>query len=177
MMMQMLSAGGMPVLTDNLRTPDANNPYGYYEFERVKKLPGDAGWLDEAEGRAVKIVSMLLYHLPPARHYRIVFMTRPIDDILDSQVRMLARLGKPAHEPEQAMRQHFERHLDKVNRWLATQSSIRVLPCAYTDVLSRPRVIAQRIAFFLDMTLDIDQMVKAVDPALNSGRKDAAPAA
>ena len=38
LMMQMISAGGMPVLTDNLRSADANNPRGYYELESVKAL-------------------------------------------------------------------------------------------------------------------------------------------
>ena len=32
MMMQMLKAGGMPVVTDNIRKPDEDNPRGYYEF-------------------------------------------------------------------------------------------------------------------------------------------------
>lgn len=65
MMMKMLEAGGLPILTDNLRAPDANNPNGYYEFERVKQLPeGDYGWLPEAGGKVVKIVTGLIMHLP-----------------------------------------------------------------------------------------------------------------
>jgi hypothetical protein len=40
MMMKMLESGGLKILTDNLREADANNPKGYYEFERVKKLKG-----------------------------------------------------------------------------------------------------------------------------------------
>ena len=39
MMMKMLEAGGIPPLQDNIRTADEDNPKGYYEFERVKKLP------------------------------------------------------------------------------------------------------------------------------------------
>jgi hypothetical protein len=39
-MMQMLSAGGMPVLSDGQRSADANNPRGYYELEPVKSLAG-----------------------------------------------------------------------------------------------------------------------------------------
>ena len=33
MMMKMLEVGRQPILTDNLREADANNPNGYYEFE------------------------------------------------------------------------------------------------------------------------------------------------
>ena len=38
MMMKMLEAGGIPPLTDHIRTADVDNPKGYYEFERAKKL-------------------------------------------------------------------------------------------------------------------------------------------
>ena len=37
MMMRMLEAGGMKVVTDNVRKPNQDNPKGYYEFEKVKK--------------------------------------------------------------------------------------------------------------------------------------------
>ena len=37
LMMSMLAAGGSEVLTDRLRTPDDDNPVGYFELEDVKK--------------------------------------------------------------------------------------------------------------------------------------------
>ena len=37
MMMQILAAGGLPVLSDGVRAADEDNPYGYYELEAVKK--------------------------------------------------------------------------------------------------------------------------------------------
>ena len=64
LMMQLLDAGGIAVVTDNLRTADADNPRGYYEFEKVKRLKNDASWLPDARGKAVKIVSQLLFDLP-----------------------------------------------------------------------------------------------------------------
>ncbi len=36
MMMSALKAGGMPLVVDEIRQADANNPKGYNEFERVK---------------------------------------------------------------------------------------------------------------------------------------------
>ena len=36
--MQMLVAGGIPALSDGLRTPDENNPKGYFEWEPAKTL-------------------------------------------------------------------------------------------------------------------------------------------
>ena len=45
MLMQMLAAGGLPVLTDDKRAADDSNPRGYYEFEAAKKVGGiTPGW-------------------------------------------------------------------------------------------------------------------------------------
>ncbi|MBK6831011.1 MAG: hypothetical protein IPG92_09875 [Flavobacteriales bacterium] len=60
LVMQMLAAGGMEPLTDGARAADADNPKGYFEFERVKALPADHHWLEEARGKAVKVIHQLL---------------------------------------------------------------------------------------------------------------------
>ena len=64
MMMRMLEAGGIPALTDELRTPDEDNPNGYYEFEDVKSIENYTTWIDRAPGHSVKMVYSLLEHLP-----------------------------------------------------------------------------------------------------------------
>ena len=66
MMMRMLEAGGMPALVDHVRTADEDNPEGYYEFERVKKIEQDTAWLDDAHGKVVKMISALLSTCRPA---------------------------------------------------------------------------------------------------------------
>jgi hypothetical protein len=84
LMMQMLAAGGIPALTDNLRPADESNPRGYFEFEPVKRLRSDRSWLDQARGHAVKIIHVLVRELPADGrfHYRLVLMKRPIEEIL-----------------------------------------------------------------------------------------------
>jgi len=81
MMMKMLEAGGLPVLTDEIRTADADNPRGYYEFERVKQIETDNAWLPEARGKAVKMIAALLKHLPPDYRYRVIFMQRKMEEL------------------------------------------------------------------------------------------------
>ena len=51
LMMKMLEAGGLPVLVDNVREADVDNPRGYYEFEPVKALKADASWVDASAGQ------------------------------------------------------------------------------------------------------------------------------
>lgn len=73
MMMKILESGGLPLLTDNLRIAGEDNPKGYFEFERVMNMPdGDISWVEDAQGKAVKVISALLEHLPAAYTYRFV---------------------------------------------------------------------------------------------------------
>src|ERR1041385_6926415 len=89
LMMQLLEAGGIEVVTDHRRAAGADNPRGYREFERGKKIKDDASWLPELRGKAVKMVSQLLYHLPATENYRIFFMERDLDEVISSQEKML----------------------------------------------------------------------------------------
>ena len=63
-MMQMLDAGGLPVLSDGERKADTDNPKGYLEWERIKQLPKDPSLIAEAEGKVVKVISQLILSLP-----------------------------------------------------------------------------------------------------------------
>src|SRR5262245_57703089 len=94
LMMRMLEAGGMPVLVDNIRAADEDNPAGYYEFEPVKQTSADNAWVKLAVGKAVKVVYRLLYDLPAGFRYRVLFMQRDMAEVLASQRKMLERAGK-----------------------------------------------------------------------------------
>ncbi len=169
MMMSALKAGGMGLLVDEVRVPDENNPKGYYEYERVKKLSkGDTEWLDNARGKAVKIISPLLTHLPADYHYRVIFMERDIEEILASQERMLERTGKTEENqiPEGKMRQSYQDHLGEIVSWLADKSWIRTITLSYNDILSQPERHFRKVASFLDDIVDPQAMSRVVDPSL-----------
>jgi hypothetical protein len=167
MMMKMLAAGGIEPLTDNIRAADEDNPKGYFEFERVKQIEKDQAWLEDAKGRAVKLISALLKHLPPNYRYKIIFMRRSMSEILASQRQMLIRRGEPTDTvPDEKMAAMFEKHLAQVESWLAAQPNIDVVYVRYNDVIRDPRPAAERIEVFLGRSLEVDQMVAVVDGAL-----------
>lgn len=167
MMMKMLEAGGLDVLTDSLREADADNPKGYYEFERVKQLEDDKTWLPEAKGKAVKIISQLLHHLPSDYAYNVVFMRRRMGEILASQERMLLRRGEETGKvPDEKLSALFRQHLERVKTWLDEQPNFDVIYVSYNRVLETPRDEAERIDAFLDENLDVQRMAEVVDPTL-----------
>jgi hypothetical protein len=167
MMMKMLEAGGMPVLTDHVRTADEDNPKGYYEFERVKQIENDSAWLADAQGKVVKMIAALLKHLPAEYTYKVVFMRRNIEEVLASQRQMLIRRGEPADKiADKKMAALFARHVERVEDWLGTQPNIDVLYIHYSDVLADPAGQAERVNRFLDNVLDAEKMAQVVDPSL-----------
>lgn len=175
MMMSALQAGGMPLLIDRIRGADANNPKGYYEFERVKQLPkGDIRWLKDARGKAIKIISALLTFLPPDYNYRVIFMERDLDEIMASQQRMLARSGKPpqSEQDTQTIRATSQQHLDEIQSWLTAKEWIQTHTVSYNDILRFPEEQFAEVAAFLDDRVDPESMASVVDPVLYREKKN-----
>lgn len=174
MMMRMLQAGGMPVLTDASRDADESNPHGYFEFAPTKDVGRDAdlGWLATAKGKAVKLVSPLLEHLPSRYNYRIIFMQRDLGEVVASQNVMLARRGEPASAMTDAeVRTAYETHLRAVFRLIAGRSDMSVIEVPYREALDHPLEQARRVRAFLERPLDEAAMAGAVDRDLYRTRR------
>jgi hypothetical protein len=173
MMMKMLEAGGLQILTDNLREADANNPKGYYEFERVKQLKdGDLAWLSDAAGKVVKIVTGLITYLPPEYKYKVIFMKRDLNEVLSSQKKMLGRLGKEDDNiPDDKMSKVYEEHLKQVKGWLVRQPNIEMLYVNYNTMVADPTESLQKVNEFLGGNMDVKVMAGVVDKELYRERK------
>ena len=158
----------MQLLTDRQRQPDADNPEGYFELEVVKKLGDDASWLADGEGKAVKIISQLLFDLPAEHQYRVIFMERHIEEVLASQMQMLKRLGTgdTTNAADEALRGVFEKHLHGVSEWLCQQGNINLLYIPFSAVHADPAAHAHRVCEFLGGGLDVTRMAAAVDARL-----------
>ena len=172
MMMKMLEAGGLPVLIDGLRAADPDNPEGYYELERVKELDkGDSGWVGDAQGKGVKVISALLEYLPSDYSYRVIFMHRKIEEVLNSQRKMLERRGEPTETVNDAeMADLFAKHLVKVKEWLRSQPNFSVLDIDYNVMVKEPEPYIRMVNQFIDNTLDEQAMATMINPDLYRNR-------
>jgi hypothetical protein len=166
-MMQALEAGGMPVLTDDIRKRDEDNPKGYYEFEPVKKTNTDPSWVAGAVGKTVKMVYRLLYDLPKDYEYRVVFMRRNMDEVLASQRIMLERTGqKGADTSDEKLADLFNRDLEEVYRWVENQDNFSMVSINYNEMVKSPLLECHQVNEFLGAGLDVDKMASAVNPSL-----------
>ena len=164
----------MGVLTDDLRPADEDNPRGYLEFEPVKNLLRDSKWLSEARGKAVKIVAPLLVALPPGLACRVILCERDLDEVLDSQQRMLRHRNQPlADTPERrrVLKDEYQRTLDRAKGMLTARPDSQLLVVRHGTMISDAHLTAERINSFLGGGLDVEQMTKAVDPTLYRNRK------
>lgn len=167
MMMQMLENGGLEILTDGVRSPDNNNPKGYFELEAVKRIATDKTWLPEAKNKAVKIISHLLQHLPGKYTYKVILMERDMDEIIRSQHVMLERLGKVKKGTYvTSIDLSFKNNLDKIDIWADERHNVDILYVQHRDVIENPEREAVRVCKFLNRDLDIQKMSVAIDTSL-----------
>ncbi|HMV18023.1 MAG TPA: alkaline phosphatase family protein [Zoogloea sp.] len=174
MMMQMLAAGGLPILTDNKREADLDNPRGYFELEAATRLRTDRTWFREGRGQAVKIVAQLLPYLPGDVPCRVIFMERDLDEVLKSQTVMLDNLGREGARLSDAQVQaSYRQQLRRVKLWLARQSQVDVLFVRHRDALADPAAVAEQVNAFLGGRLDCLAMATCVDASLYRQRATA----
>ena len=171
MMMKMLEAGGLKVVDDGIREADSDNPKGYYEFERVKQLDkGDIAWVEDAQGKVVKVISALLAHLPQGYEYRVLFMNRQMDEVLASQRKMLERRGEESQISDAKLAELLGRHVLKTKSWLTVQPNFSMLDLDYNAMLADPAPFTVEINHFLGGILDEQTMTAVVDPNLYRNR-------
>jgi tetratricopeptide (TPR) repeat protein len=185
LMMQILEAAGVLPFTDNKRQPDESNRKGYYEHDKVASLLSnpDRSWLKEARGTAIKVVVPLLAALPlrlkkpgsepESLHYRILFMERDMEEVLQSQNTMLQRLGKSPAANEKAadiskVYRQQERH---AKSWCASVR-IHAMSVSFQALVHRPDETLLQLARFLGSTYKLPAMRACIDPALHHARNE-----
>lgn len=121
----------------------------------------------EAAGRAVKVISMLLPDLPTDRHYQVLFMVRPIEEVAASQARMLERRGQGASDPTAMvgpLRAHFAATVEALTR----STRVTGLAVPYRQLITDPEACVRKIVEFLgpDRVPHPERMAGVIRPEL-----------
>ena len=84
---------------------------------------------------------------------------------------MLIRRGEPTDAvADETIAALFQKHLSKVEAWLAEQSNFEVLYVHYSEALEKPAETAEQINEFLGGSLEVEQMKSVVDTSLHRQR-------
>jgi predicted AlkP superfamily phosphohydrolase/phosphomutase/predicted Zn-dependent protease len=172
LMMQLLEAGGLPAMTDSQRVADVDNPRGYYEWEAIKQIAKKPELLDDeaVEGRAIKCISMLLPQVPTKHQYKVIFVTRPIGEVVASQRAMTTRLGtKSANLAPEDLERGLRAHREDIRRWGANAGHIEWLEIDYPALVRDPATALARLLEFLgaERLPNEKAMAAVIDPALH----------
>ncbi len=172
MVMKMLQAGGMPIVADGLRAADEDNPRGYFEDERVKNMARapDRGWLRDARGGAIKIVTYLLKELPHDNNYKVLILRRDLVEVVASQNKMLGRRGESTQTTDARAIELLETDLWRAQYLVRRASRFESLEVHYREVIEHPVKEARRIASFVGGGLDIAAMAAVVERQLYRNR-------
>ena len=174
-MMQMLDAGGMPAKTDGTRAADVDNPRGYLEWEDIKKIGSKPEIFDEVglEQFSIKVVSPLLNQLPYQHRYKVIFMNRPVAEVVASQSKMIDRLNTAgAHLSDEQLSYELEMHRLSAIEWLERHPRVDVLVVDYVELISDPEPWIEKVVEFVGaerLPLN-DTMKSVIDASLRRNR-------
>lgn len=166
LIMQMLSGIGMPIVSDNIRVPDDNNPLGYFEDKRVMGLANNSDWIADANGKAIKVVAPLLKYLPSGQSYRVIFMDRDLRSVVQSQRKMLERSNRQgATTSDTALISMYILQILEIEKMLAARSEFDVLFVDYDDLVEHPQTAVLRIGNWLGLSEESARsMCKVIRP-------------
>ena len=171
-MMQLLEAGGLPPMTDSQRVADVDNLRGYYEWEAIKQVGRKPELLDDEglQGRAIKCISMLLAHMPARHQYKVIFMLRPIAEVVASQRAMTTRLGtKGANLDLEQLERGLRAHREEVRKWAASATHLEWLEVDYPELVRDPAPAIAKLVQFLgaERLPNEKEMAAVIDPTLH----------
>ena len=175
MLMRMLEAGGLSIMTDELREADVDNPKGYFEYERVKDLEKetDKSYLRQGRGKVLKVISFLIKELPDNNDYRVIFMRRDLTEVLASQNKMIDRLGtEDTTAEDEAMKEAYRNDIVRTRLMCKKRANFELIEIHYRATVEDPVGTARKLNEFLEGRLDETAMLDAVDASLYRNRAE-----
>jgi hypothetical protein len=117
----------------------------------------------------------LLPSLPPKHRYKIVFMRRPVAQVVESQWKMLERSGQQPKSEKAHLIATQEQHVEQLLATLRQSPRVELLEVDFPGLIAEPAAWLPRLNAFLGGTLqgDLADLAAVVRPDLHHHRADA----
>ncbi|MFM6935543.1 MAG: sulfotransferase domain-containing protein [Flavobacteriales bacterium] len=168
LMMQLCQAANDDIYCDAIRQEDINNPKGYFELEAVKGIVKDQSFLQNAEGKTIKIVAPLVTFIDLSFNYRVIFMLRDLDEVLSSQEKML---GKDQQDQREKLKSVYQLHIEKSRKFLSA-NHIPFLEMEHRQLFLEPEQSLKQLIDFCEWDVTVEQLKKVIDGSLYRNRKE-----
>lgn len=169
MMMQMLAAGGMEIYAES---PTSG------EHSDVLRLPKETAFLEQCEGKAIKVLDVHRNRLPRTHDYCFIWTQRNSIEQAKSHQKMLGLLMNRTFTwaETKGLAKALDIDTPRVQDFLRRQYGAHVLVIQFEDVLAAPAIYAGEVAEFIRERafvaggidavprLDLDRMAAVVLP-------------
>ena len=118
-------------------------------MEAIKKLPKNSRLIEQAEGKAVKVISALLPSLPGKHRYAIISMVRPTEPVVDSQWAMLARQVTQHKSEKQHLIEVQEHRSRQIREVLRKSERVTLREVSYPELVADPDPVIAELAKLL----------------------------
>ncbi len=168
LMMQLFEAAEVSICSDAIRQHDENNPKGYYELEAVKGIVKSNSFLKDVDGKVIKIVAPLVQFIDLSLDYRVVFMLRDLDEVVQSQEKMVQ---KDQQDQKEKFKTMYALHIEKSRQFLKSHQ-IPFIEIQHRELVSNPKAVLPKLMEFCGWSVSIETLLAVVDPSLYRNRSD-----
>ncbi len=165
MTLKMLQEGGSRLLTNVTQNIYKSNRREDFDYEPVKRLQHDNGWLFHADGRVLKVEPDFLKFLNLRYQYKVLFVEQDKNEMIKSTLQSLSKDG--SRTPSASARliaNSVALKVARIKNWLVKQENISTLFLSCNKIKEAPSEQAYRINNFIGGWLDITAMSTAIDP-------------
>ncbi|MEY3237152.1 MAG: hypothetical protein RI883_1253 [Bacteroidota bacterium] len=161
LVMKMLEDGGMPILFDEEETVTKNEKLAAYGYKKVANLSKDSEWIELANDKALKVYVEHLNYLPAHFNYKVIFVTRDIEDIIQYQDSQKTT-GKSATALSMKKVAALQNRIFKAEEWIASQPNIEFLTISYNELIEHPIESVEIMCEFIGKELNNAAMIKSI---------------
>lgn len=161
MLMEILFKAGMPIAKDDLRKPDENDVYGYFEIEGIiDKIKADPKIVFNYDNKVLKVIHFGLQFLPEG-NYKVIYIERNLDEVMVSMEKMIHKEDPNREETEEV----FAKLNEEVKKHIQERNDMQVLFVNHHDLLTNPGPVIDRIIeFYCIDPAKKEEMVSVIDP-------------
>lgn len=183
-MMRMLEAGGIPLYFDEEKPVEfIEQGTQFINYNRIlRETPhlsqlngGDAKFLEDCRGKAVKILTPAKVKIPKGPSYRFIWMSRKPKHCVKSNRKFMMRNVRHSENPHlsrmedkarfadtEVLTEYVKDQTERGLKMLRRYPDSKLIVIKFEDMLKKPRWVAGRIQRFLWRPMNIGAMAKIV---------------
>jgi len=144
---------------------DKFTPNGNYELAETFELHHNKKFLKKIEeDQLFKVYASQLPFLPNAYNYDILFIDRPLEEIIENRNKIKVAQKKAKAGTANLMEYtKLDMTARRVDKWLEAKPNVEYIKISYKELMENSFKTLERITDFAEIDLALDKMAEATD--------------